>query len=138
MLQLYWLLNCAPAEENGNHRRRPLQNHGRVGRGGRAKRLLALAGVKMGVGGQTMPQMSAGGVREMSAITLPPRDVLGLKEQIIIDWWSPADDPSGLQTLAGLGRNLFIYLFIYWQETLAHWRVTQITQICLHLVRNQS
>lgn len=89
-----------------------MQNLRRVGRGGRAKRLLALAGVKMGGGGQTMPQMSAGGVREVSAITLPPGDVLGLKEQNIIDWWSPADYPSGLQTLAGLGRKLFIYLFI--------------------------
>lgn len=72
-----------------------MQNHRRVGKGGRAKRLLALAGVKMGVGDQTMPRMSAAGVREMSAISLPPGDVLGLKEQNIIDWWSPADDPSG-------------------------------------------
>lgn len=89
-----------------------MQNHRRVGRGGRAKRLLALEGGRMGVGGQTMPRMSAGGVREMPAITLSPGDVLGLKEQNIIDWWSPADDPSGLHTVAGLGRKLCIYLFI--------------------------
>lgn len=87
----------------------------------------------MGAGGQCLRCQQG-----VSGKCLPPGDVLGLEEQYIIDWWSPADDPSGLQTLAGLGRKLFIYLFIYWLETLAHWRGSQITQICVHLVRNQS
>lgn len=71
------------------HRSRVSESHQRTGWGGGEGQLLALAKEEgMGVGG-----ISRGWQGEIPAIAPPSGDVLGLKEWIIRDWWSPADDP---------------------------------------------